>query len=98
MFVDTGAPDVASGRGAAGNVQLYVDGKLIGAGEVPVTTPLALGLTGGVVCGRAPGAPVTPDYAPPAEFTGELHKVVVDVSGDLIEDDEAKLRMHMARQ
>lgn len=47
---------------------------------------------------RAAGAPVTPDYAPPAWFTGTLRKVVVDVSGDLIEDDEAKLRMLMARQ
>jgi arylsulfatase len=31
-------------------------------------------------------------------FTGTLHKVVVDVSGDLIVDEEAELRAHIARQ
>jgi hypothetical protein len=97
-FEVTSPPDLANGRGSAGRAQLYVDGELVGVAEVPVTTPLALGLTSGVLCGRATGAPVTPDYAPPAEFTGKLLKVVVDVSGRLIEDDEAKMRMLMARQ
>lgn len=97
-FEVTSPPDIAKGKGAGGRAQLYVDGELVGAAEVPITTPLALGLTGGVMCGRATGAPVTPDYAPPAEFTGTLSKVVVDVSGELIEDDEATLRMLMARQ
>ena len=97
-FEATSPPDLAKGRGSAGRAQLYIDGELVGAAEVPVTTPLALGLTSGVLCGRATGAPVTPDYSPPAEFGGKLHKVVVDVSGRLIEDDEAKMRMLMARQ
>jgi arylsulfatase len=97
-FEATSAPDLASGKGSAGKAQLYVDGELVGASEVPVTCPNSLGLTSGIIAGSAPKAPVTPDYAPPAEFTGELYKVVVDVSGDLIEDDEARLRMHMARQ
>ena len=97
-FEVTSPPDISLGKGAGGTAQLYVDGALVAAAQVPTTTPLALGLTGGVICGRALGAPVTPDYAPPAVFTGTLHKVVVDVSGDLIEDDEATLRMLMARQ
>ena len=65
---------------------------------MPVTTPIALGLTSGVRCGSAPGAPVTPDYDPPFEFTGMIHSVTVDVSGDLIVDDEAEMRAIMARQ
>jgi arylsulfatase A-like enzyme len=97
-FEVTGKPDVAKGRGTPGRAQLYIDRKLVGQAEVPVTTPLALGLTSGVTCGSAPGAPVTPDYQPPFEFTGKIYSVTVDVSGELIEDKEAETRMVMARQ
>jgi hypothetical protein len=41
---------------------------------------------------------VTPDYSPPFRFTGTLHSVTVDVSGDLIDDRESEMRMAMARQ
>jgi arylsulfatase len=34
----------------------------------------------------------------PFKFTGAIHSVTVDVSGELIRDDEAELRVHMARQ
>ena len=61
-FKVTGQPDLAHGKGTPGHVQLYIDGNLVGEADVPVTTPLALGLTSGVTCGIAPGAPVTPDY------------------------------------
>jgi arylsulfatase len=40
-----------------GRGQLYIDEKLVAQIDVPVTTPLALGLTSGVTCGIAPGAP-----------------------------------------
>jgi hypothetical protein len=53
---------------------------------------------GGVSCGHNPGSPVTPEYRSPFTFTGRLEKVVVDVSGELIVDSEAELRMHMGRQ
>ncbi|MHB8101895.1 MAG: hypothetical protein ACYDEF_06915 [Methanosarcina sp.] len=56
------------------------------------------GSTGGVTCGSAHGSPVTPDYEPPFEFTGKIYSVTVDVSGELIEDKEAEMRMVMARQ
>jgi arylsulfatase len=97
-FEVTDPPDIANGKGAPGRAQLYIDGVLAGQADVPVTTPLALGLTSGVVCGRAPGAPVSPDYEPPFTFTGTLHKVTVDVSGELIRDTEAEMRAIMARQ
>ncbi|KKH94664.1 arylsulfatase [Methanosarcina sp. 1.H.T.1A.1] len=97
-FEVTGKPDLVRGMGAPGRAQLYIDGKLVGQAEVPVTTPLALGLTSGVTCGSAPGAPVTPDYQPPFEFTGKIYSVTVDVSGKLIEDKEAEMRIVMARQ
>jgi hypothetical protein len=31
-------------------------------------------------------------------FTGTIHSVTIDLGGDLIKDDEAEFRMHMARQ
>jgi arylsulfatase len=97
-FEVTGKPDFAKGKGSPGRAKLFIDGKLVGKADVPVTTPLALGLTGGVTCGSAHGSPVTPDYQPPFEFTGKIHSVTVDVSGELIEDKEAKTRMVMAQQ
>jgi len=97
-FKVTGQPDLAKGKGTPGHVQLYIDGNLVGEADIPVTTPLALGLTSGVTCGIAPGAPVTPDYQPPFKFTGKIYSVIVDVSGDLIQDREAEMRTIMARQ
>jgi len=94
----SGQPDIAKGKGAPGRAQLYIDGKLVGQADVPVTTPLALGLTSGVRSGSAPGAPVTPDYEPPFEFTGTIYSVTVDISGDLIQDTDAEMRQIMARQ
>jgi arylsulfatase len=97
-FKVTGQPDLAKGKGTPGRGQLYIDEKLVGQIDVPLTTPLALGLTSGVTCGIAPGAPVTPDYEPPFKFTGKIYSVMVDVSGDLIQDREAEMRTIMARQ
>jgi arylsulfatase len=65
--------------------------------DAPYTTPFMFN-PGGVSCGHNPGSPVTPEYPSPFRFTGHLEKVVVDVSGDLIVDSEAELRMSMARQ
>ncbi len=97
-FEVTGPADIASGKGAPGHAQLYVDGKLVGQSDFPHTTPLSLGLTGGITVGADPGAPVAPFYTPPFEFTGTIHNVTFDVSGDVIKDDEAEMRMIMARQ
>ena len=53
---------------------------------------------GALTCGANPGSAVTDDYSSPFKFTGTIHSVTVDVSGELIADTEAELRMHMARQ
>ena len=97
-FEPTGAPDFAAGKGAPGRFQLYVDGELVASTEVPHTTPMIYELEG-LSCGHDALAPVLPDvYAPPFAFTGEIHSVTVDVSGDVIEDDESTLRRLMAQQ
>jgi hypothetical protein len=96
-FEPTGQPDIAQGKGSPGRAQLYVDGQLIAQNEFPVTTPMVLN-PGGLTCGANPGSPVTTDYQAPFRFTGALHTVTVDLSGDLITDTESEMRMAMARQ
>jgi hypothetical protein len=96
-FEPTDKPDVAAGRGAPGRAQLYIDGTLVGQTDMDITTPIAFN-PGGLTCGANPGAPVVPDYRAPFRFTGVLHAVTVDVSGDLITDTEAEMRMAMSRQ
>jgi len=53
---------------------------------------------GGMTCGANPGPPVTSEYPAPFRFTGVLHNVTVDLSGELITDPESEMRMHLARQ
>ncbi|MFF3726737.1 arylsulfatase [Streptomyces erythrochromogenes] len=96
-FEPTGVPDFPTGKGAPGRAQLYVDGRLVGQSDMPVTTPIAIN-PGAMACGANPGSAVTPDYQAPFPFTGTLHSVTVDLSGDLIVDAESEMRMHMARQ
>ena len=74
-----------------------MDGTLTGNAEAPVTNPFVLN-PGALTCGGNPGSAITDDYASPFKFTGTIHSVTVDVSGELIHDSEAELRMHMARQ
>ena len=96
-FEPTGKPDFAQGKGAPGLAQLYVDGQLIANTEFPVTTPIAFN-PGGLTCGANPGSAIVGDYPAPFPFTGALHTVTIDLSGDLISDTESEMRMAMARQ
>ncbi len=96
-FEPTGAPDLAHGRGAPARLQLYVDKTLVATADAPVTTPFAFN-PGALTCAANPGSPVTPDYRSPFRFTGTLHQVEVDVSGELIVDSDSEMRMAMARQ
>jgi len=96
-FEPTGKPDIQHGKGAPGRMQLYVDGTLVGNADADVTTPFVFN-PGALTCGANPGSPVTPEYEGPFTFTGTLHSVTLDVSGDLITDPEAELRAHLARQ
>jgi hypothetical protein len=97
-FEPTGKPDLANGKGSPGKVQLYINGKLSGQGQLPVTIPLMVSISEGLECGRDSCSRVSSQYKAPFEFTGTIHDVVVDVSGDLVEDKEAAMRTVMARQ
>ncbi|HEY6422735.1 MAG TPA: arylsulfatase [Pseudonocardiaceae bacterium] len=96
-FEPTGKPDFTAGTGAPGRAQLYIDGELVGQTDLEVTTPVIFN-PGALSCGANPGAPIVPDYQAPFRFTGVLHAVTVDLSGDLITDSEAEMRMAMSRQ
>jgi hypothetical protein len=97
-FEVTGKPEPAAGKGAPGIGKLYFDDELVGQGEIPVTIPITMGLSGKFSVGESPSSPVTPDYKGQFKFTGKLYSVTVDVSGEHIEDAEAKIRTVMARQ
>src|SRR5262249_45351115 len=97
-FQPTGKADIPKGKGVPANIKLFVDGKRVGVGDLPVTVPLSLGLTAGACVGADAGAPVMTDYKPPFAFTGTVKKVLVDVSGEAIEDKEAQMKMYLARQ
>ena len=96
-FEPTGQPDMPHGKGAPGRLQLYVDGALVGDAEAPITTPFVFN-PGALTCGANPGSPVTPGLPEPVPVHRHHPHVTVDVSGELIDDPEAELRMHMARQ
>jgi len=97
-FEPTGPADLKAGKGVPGRGQLYVDGRLVGQSEFPFTVPITYGLGCAVLCGADDGSTVTPAYASPFAFTGTLEQVTVDVSGELIEDDDALTRSLLGRQ
>ena len=96
-FEPQGQPDPAHGHGMPGRFELYIDDNLVGDMDVAYTTPFAFN-PGALTCGADPGSTVTDDYKTPFRFSGTLHKVTVDLSGELIHDPEAELKLHMVRQ
>jgi hypothetical protein len=95
-FTPTGQPDVVHGKGVPAGIKLFVDGKQVGAGDLPVTVPLLLGLGGGVSLGSYTGSPVMPGDEPPFAFTGTVKRALVDITGEAIEDEEARIKAYLA--
>ena len=86
------------GFGPPGRSLLFVDDEMVGAAELPHTTPNRMG-PAGFSCGYAAFDSVAPDrYTAPYRFTGTIHRVTVDLSGDLLQHDEAELRRLMTQQ
>jgi arylsulfatase len=96
-FEPTSPPQIREGKGAGGRAQLYINGKLVGSAEFPTTVPLLFGIEG-LSCGYDFGEAVSHEYRAPFTFTGTIREVTVDLSGELIEDDEAQVRKLMAQQ
>ena len=97
-FEPTGKADIKNGKGTPGLVKLLVDGEEVGNGTLPVTTPLRLAQGGAMLVGADTGASVTPKYKAPFLFSGEIKRVIVDVSGEHVVDYEAEMRIALAKQ
>ena len=96
--VATGKPDFATGRGSHALVRLMVDDQVVGDGELPWTVP-NLYATTGLSCGYAAYDSVDPDrYLPPFKFTGTLHRVVLDLTGEVTLNPEAEMTRLMTQQ
>jgi arylsulfatase len=92
-FEPTGGP-----RSLTATATLFVDGKEVGREDLARTTPFRFALAGeGLCCGYDDGTPVA-DYDAPFAFTGTIHEVVVDVSGETYEDVEAHVAHAWATQ
>ena len=83
-FKVTGPPDFKVGKGAPGTVTLFINGKQVGRGDIPVTCPIAYGLSGdGLSCGRDTCSAVSEDYmGSEFPFTGAIRRVFVDIGND----------------
>lgn len=97
-FEPTGKPNFKAGKGSPGRCQLYINNKLVGNLDIPYSTPNMFGVLG-LSTGYAAYDSVNPKiYQAPFRFTGKIEQVVIDVSGELIKDDEAELKRLMTQQ
>ena len=94
----TGPPDFLAGLGSPAEVRLFADDEVIGFGELPHTVPNVFA-TVGMSCGYAAFDSVDPSaYLAPFTFTGEIHKVVLDVTGELTIHPGAEITRLMTQQ
>jgi arylsulfatase len=92
------------GLGKGGKVTLFVDGKPVGEGEVPMTQAIVFSADDGCDVGEDSGAPVSPDYGPVGNgFNGSIKGVYLSIAddpnnaGQLVTPQDA-LRAVMGRQ
>jgi len=94
----TGGPNFAKGHGSPAEVRLFHDDEMVGFGVLPHTVPNLYG-TSGLSCGYAAFDTVDPSvYEAPFTCTGTLHKVVLDLTGELSVHPEADMTALMAQQ
>ena len=92
------------GPGKGGVVSLFVDGKEVGSGRVPITAAMVFSADDGCDVGRDTGSPVSPEYGQRGnEFTGRVKGVELAIAeaadiADHIVSAEEVVRVAMARQ
>jgi arylsulfatase len=97
-FEPTGKPDPAQGMGVPARGQLYINRNLVADLDMPFSI-LNIWGTEGLTCGYDGGDRVaTDEYSDAFAFTGTIKRVTLDLSGELIEDSEADLKIAMVRQ
>ena len=98
-FEPTGEPDFAAGKGVPASGELYIDGKLVGAVDMPHTVPEHLQHRGPHLRPRrrqprrTRRLPATTSPSP-----ARIKRVTIDLSGDLIADTDTDMKIAMARQ
>ena len=71
------------GLGKGGNVTLFLDGKSISEGKIPMTQAMIFSADDGADVGEDTGAPVSPDYGPVGNgFNGEVRGVLLSIVDD----------------
>jgi arylsulfatase len=92
------------GPGKGGVVSLFVDGKEVGSGRVPMTAAMVFSADDGCDVGRDSGSPVSPEYSAHGNaFTGRVKGVEIAIAeaadiADHIVSAEEVVRVAMARQ
>jgi arylsulfatase len=92
------------GLGKGGDVTLYVDGKPVGEGKVPMTLPMVFSADDGCDVGEDTGSPVSQDYGSLGNaFNGTVKGVQIAIadaaeSSDHLIDPVEAVRVAMARQ
>jgi arylsulfatase len=92
------------GLGKGGKVSLFVDGKKVGEGDIPMTLAMVFSADDGCDVGEDTGSPVSPDYGSRGnEFNGTVKGVQIAIadaaeSSDHLVDPEEAVRIAMARQ
>jgi arylsulfatase len=92
------------GLGRGGQVTLYIDGKKVGEGAIPMTQAMVFSADDGCDVGEDGGAPVSPDYGPRGNaFNGRVKGVqlAIDEAAESLDHlvlPEEALRIAMARQ
>jgi arylsulfatase len=80
-------------RDAVGPVamgRLFINGRMVAKAALPAAPSTLRAIEGETVyCGQDGSGLPTPDYLPPFRFTGVIRKVIVDLSGDPYDPDEA---------
>src|SRR6266496_2738690 len=92
------------GLGKGGAVSLYIDGKKVGEGDIPMTQAMVFSGDDGCDVGEDSGAPVSPDYSPHGNaFNGQVKGVQLAIADaaenpvHLVSAAEA-IHLAMARQ
>ena len=92
------------GLGKGGQVTLYVDGKKVGEGAIPMTQAMVFSADDGCDVGEDSGAPVSPDYGSRGNaFNGRVKGVQLAIAdaaenSDHLVSPEDVIRIAMARQ
>jgi arylsulfatase len=92
------------GLGKGGKVSLFVDGKPVGEGNIPMTQAMIFSADDGADVGEDSGAPVSPDYGPVGNaFNGNVKGALLSIADDpknaghLLSPEDV-IRAAMARQ